>query len=464
MSFQLTVHPWRSHNELIDVRAKLFPDRDENTSEDWTKRYDISNYTETKEDRKTFNVGRRLAINMIQTWACRGSVPHPIAATALLVDALLTHYEFGTSSSGYVNGPIQSEQTMQLPPFAARAMFATAISRFVTGFCDVGHGGSLKRSMYDVAADIGMSEEWVAMRHEITHGEMPGMLEMKNVAQDALDWLWKGYWKQLKATTSGNEHATFLTDRLKSGLKALFKRRKDAIKSKEKNFPIGEYDPILKLIAREIEATDIIVNVLIAEKLLLPNTNTTELNMKAAFLIWHEPLNHFMNRSFSFYTQLLTALQDRLLDLSSTLEAHISEGNAVLEWIVNLLTNKNWSISEAVRQDALDEVMEFCLLNMSLATAKLSGQLLSQRDPDFRSTWARLCENAMLAAAIAPLDENIFLSNNSSEVQASSSSSSYSEEQGISDRDGESTAGGWKLLQGVWTPRPIGVLHITERI
>jgi ribosomal biogenesis protein LAS1 len=446
MPQHISVHPWRSQRELIGTRDLLFPHQVAYINDDTHHTHEM--FDSDASINKEHNESRRLAINIIQTWTHRGYVPHPIVATSLLVDSLITNFEFGL------------EDTDSLPPFAKSALFATAISRFVTGFCDIGHGGSTKRSMYDVAADLGMPEEWVGMRHEITHGAMPSVLEMKLVAEEALDWLWKGYWKLLSSST-GAVQSSSLKDQVKSALKALLKKRKEALKSRDKKFPLEEYDLILDHVKREGEDITLISDLLVSENLLLPATKLGEPNMKAAFMIWTHPIQHFIRRQSSFYSNLLTALQERLVSLSPSAASSLYESTAVLRWITHLLMGKAWPVSEADRNEALNDVMESCLLNSSPATVKLAGELLSQGDDNFRSTWSRLCDISITAVKKTLSDEE---EPSDDEMDEDVTGSERSIHKSAPDLHSAAKEGGWKLLQGVWTPRPIGVLHTMDQL
>ena len=154
-----TITPWRTQSDLLEVRNHLY------------------STDETAPD------SRRKAVNRVMAWKLRGNLPHAVESTALLVEATL-HHSIKTNST-----------------FSIRAVYSAAFARFVTGFCDIGRHKerSLEpSSMLEIARQIGMPAEFVALRHEATHEELPGMRRLVGAVREALDWLWRVYWGRLE--------------------------------------------------------------------------------------------------------------------------------------------------------------------------------------------------------------------------------------------------------------------------
>ncbi len=159
-----TITPWRTQHDLLQVRAQLYSPS--------------ATITETQ----------RLAISRIMAWKLRGNLPHAVESTALLIDAQL-HHSGSTSES-------TSTST-----FSIRAVYSAAFTRFVTGFCDIGRNRerSLEpSSMLAIARQIGMPDEFVALRHEATHEELPSLRRLVKATDEALGWLWQAYWGRLE--------------------------------------------------------------------------------------------------------------------------------------------------------------------------------------------------------------------------------------------------------------------------
>ena len=51
--------------------------------------------------------------------------------------------------------------------------------------------------MLEIARQIGMPAEFVALRHEATHEELPSLQRLVGVTGEALEWLWRVYWSRL---------------------------------------------------------------------------------------------------------------------------------------------------------------------------------------------------------------------------------------------------------------------------
>ncbi|KAL6721816.1 rRNA-processing protein las1 [Lecanora helva] len=82
-----------------------------------------------------------------------------------------------------------------VPAFAVKAAYITAISRFVTGLLDSQQDTKYKVSMYAKAQEIGLPALFVDLRHEATHGDMPSLDSLRSATKRALKWLWDDYWR-----------------------------------------------------------------------------------------------------------------------------------------------------------------------------------------------------------------------------------------------------------------------------
>jgi ribosomal biogenesis protein LAS1 len=161
-----TITPWRYHSDLLRVRHDLYSTGGESSSTS-------SNRT----------AARQQAVHRIMAWKQRGNLPHAVESTALLTDAQLHHDIPGTTV------------------FSVRAVYAAAFTRFVTGFCDIGRNRERAlepSSMLDIARQLGMPVEFVALRHEATHEELPAVARLVRATERALRWLWDVYWSRLE--------------------------------------------------------------------------------------------------------------------------------------------------------------------------------------------------------------------------------------------------------------------------
>ncbi|KAG5982263.1 hypothetical protein E4U55_002140 [Claviceps digitariae] len=122
---------------------------------------------------------QRQAVARVSMWMQRGNCPHMVESTALLTAAML-------SDDGLAGGP-----------YAVRAAYSAAFSRFVTGLLDGHQDKQRKQSMYSIAKTIGLPATFVELRHQATHEQLPSLAKLRSAAKKALDWIWNYYWKHL---------------------------------------------------------------------------------------------------------------------------------------------------------------------------------------------------------------------------------------------------------------------------
>ena len=172
-----TITPWRTHSDLLAVRQQLYP-YNTNTN---------STHSQNQNETHTTTIDHRpQAVSRIMAWKLRGNLPHAVESTALLTDAIL-HHDLTLNSI-----------------FSVRAVYAAAFTRFVTGFCDIGRNRERAlepSSMLVIARQIDMPDEFVALRHEATHEDLPSVQRLVAVCEQALEWLWRVYWSRLPDET-----------------------------------------------------------------------------------------------------------------------------------------------------------------------------------------------------------------------------------------------------------------------
>jgi len=61
--------------------------------------------------------------------------------------------------------------------------------------------------MQDVARSINLPPQFVELRHEAAHEEVPTLGRLVRMAEEAVAWLWQNYWALLDANVNGDgEH------------------------------------------------------------------------------------------------------------------------------------------------------------------------------------------------------------------------------------------------------------------
>ena len=207
---------------------------------------------------------RRCAIDTINFWLFKSPklVPHPLAATAVLADAILVdeawvrqeqqqsrkrkrklEHEDETGRNGIHEG-------LEISEWALKAVLSTAFCRFVNGLVDrdvksASIAGILKMptpalakktkaqgqgqidesvsedesatarsstaklggesSMFANAALMGLPSSFVELRHACTHDEtLPPLSVLRDNVKLALDWLWERWWRDECGNVDGS--------------------------------------------------------------------------------------------------------------------------------------------------------------------------------------------------------------------------------------------------------------------
>jgi len=170
-SVQYTITPWRSPSDLLAVRALLYSPTDP--------------------------ADLHQAITIIRAWKLRGNLPHAVESTGLLFSAIEQHQNALASNGHGTSSDANS--------FATRAAYTLALSRFVTGFADLGrHRAGVGQTMQDVARSINLPPQFVELRHEAAHEEVPTLGRLVRMAEEAVAWLWVNYWATLDASSNGS--------------------------------------------------------------------------------------------------------------------------------------------------------------------------------------------------------------------------------------------------------------------
>lgn len=229
--------PWRSQADLLSVREQI--------------------YSASQDDRQQ-------AVDRIMAWKLRGNLPHAVESTALLTDAILHH------SNGSANSI-----------FSIRAVYSAAFTRFVTGFCDIGRNKerSLEpSSMLHIAKQIGMPTEFVALRHEATHEELPSIQRLVKATEDGLAWLRKVHWSGLEEPETEQSVAKSLPE-VKAQAREIFKTyrssRRETLKSKRPKDQMEETRATSRALSGLMDGSRLrmqaVADVLVEEKLLIPS-------------------------------------------------------------------------------------------------------------------------------------------------------------------------------------------------
>ncbi|KAK4630839.1 Pre-rRNA-processing protein las1 [Fulvia fulva] len=362
-----TITPWRHHSDLLKVRQQL--------------------YGRSKDGQDH----RRHAVNRVLAWKLRGSLPHAIESTALLIDAILHHASSASNS-----------------PFSIRAVYTAAFTRFVTGFCDIGRNKerSLEpSSMLDIAKQIGMPVEFVALRHEATHEEMPGIGRLVKVTERALKWLWEVYWSKLPEDESAEIVAASLAslkDEARRLLKEFRMTHREALRAKQSvvaQDSVSRTSEVCRSLCGNSNAKmSAFVEVLIQDRLLSPSKRKLGALMDGAFLIWDPLLKDIARKQRRFIPCLVTGILEAVGASSSAPAARDVDKEALSQWLIQIDFDENWmaSRSDHEQHDLEVEIWKWCTLHANHWTSWLGQKLEQHNDAQIPGEWAELLQASRL--------------------------------------------------------------------
>lgn len=359
-----TITPWRTQADLLHVRKQLY-------SLDGADKH-----------------SRRKAVDRIMAWKIRGNLPHAVESTALLVDAIL-HHENSSNSS-----------------FSIRAVYSAAFTRFVTGFCDIGRHKERTlepSSMLEIAKQIGMPVEFVGLRHEATHEELPGIQRLVTATKEALKWLWKVYWSRLEEPEDEEKLKVTLANTRKeitSILRDFRKARRDALRATTASSEESSNDiatttskcvEICKGSRPRIKA---LAGTLVDERLILPSSRQLGSPLDGAYLIWDELLQCLSSHFIGFLPALMKIIQSKLSQSTNVDPESDPDKEALAMWLLHLTTA---FLSLRPDRDAiLADIMKWCCLYPGYWTKNIGERLLKIFGESLEDDWEALFEASLI--------------------------------------------------------------------
>ena len=294
----------------------------------------------------------------------RGGLPHAIESTWYLTEAILTDNSLPSSISA----------------FAVKSCYCTAICRFVTGLVDSEQDSFHKQSMYNRARQLNLPASLVELRHEITHGEIPSLVVLRQSTLRSLDWLRHDYWKHL-----GEDNIDMA---LRNHEQAMSRNNlKDLLKSHVQSFmvirEITGSQRTAALTQEAIDATLECLKVCVVDKhelhglvylfvhdqnvnigkqgygihapriLTMADSYSHELPSNFLLQTWDPVLQTLVLRHTGFLQMLSDELFEQLVIPFADDAAMGASKEAVFLWLEHIYTSKDWR--RAFRQGGLDE-------------------------------------------------------------------------------------------------------------
>lgn len=425
------VRPWRDYEELLQVRKGLYLD---NVPDNF--------------------VARRDACDTIEIWRRRLPLPHGISSSSLIVEAQLHHIQHGQKAS----------------PTALCAVYASALARFVTGFCDINQSSTVKRSMFDVAAGLGMSERWVELRHQITHGgELPSLAVLEHACEGAMGWLWQHFWSRFDtaAERSASREKVLADERssLKSELRPVLKRFVDMRKGEVKSVradtnatsstAVSEtLADIVALLGNQSAGADALSSLLVEEALIVPSKRSMGDSMAGAFLLWDAVLVEISLRIHRFLAYLAMQMVKAVTNATEEDETRDPYKEALELWLERILTSKAWKSRREQSADGLralrQAVLQECVLAPGHWTRNLSQRILGAITKSIDGDWRDVCEAAALDEKEWDEDEEQV------DLDSNGHRDIHPRTSGV-DSDSTILLGGWRPAPGRWRRLPIGL-------
>ncbi|CAA9959762.1 hypothetical protein PTMSG1_03170 [Pyrenophora teres f. maculata] len=450
------VTAWRNRQELLQLRQDLY-----NTSD---------------------KICRQKAVNKVFAWRLRKpeGLPLLLDSTADIVDVVLQDERAGLAHN------------------ALRLLYATAISRFVTGLADTQIELTRDRpSWFLPGKALQLPLALLETRHRIVHRHLPSLAELKRAAAESLSWLWEWYWSQLETafTVSSanvnangevagenkkeNEHeeigvetAQVLKEKLQSLLKTYLKDRKTEIKNNRGNHgsnavskAVSSYTTSFNIVntGSPPQITQLVLNTLLDPKIMLPTDRKLGTSMSGAFLIWTPLLLAFCTgldtttTSTTPATIPLSTLLSHMLRAMNTPSTRSPEADPVREgwhdWVLHVLTSPEWETARwAVGGGVVDEVLMSCfskptLWNLRVAEGVLGSEGLGRN----KEQWTILLDAARgVEGGDGDMDVDV-------DVEEIEEAVVVGEAVVEGDRGevGEKISGPVKVL-GMWKGRPLG--------
>jgi ribosomal biogenesis protein LAS1 len=295
-----------------------------------------------------------------------------------------------------------------------RAIQTLTCPRFITGLSDTQVELTRDRpSWFLPNQTIQFPLHLQETRHRIVHRHLPSLAELKRAAKESLDWLWEWYWSQLDAafaTPYGSEggEATLtyreIRERLQGVLKSYVKERKTEIKSRGKGVQAKAAESAVAshvfLSVPQSTKQNVLLELLVDEKAVLPTDKKMGTSMSGAFLVWSP-----------FLLALCKAVPDSLLSLLNRIVGRLDcsvesdpRKEGLYDWCIHILTSTEWkeirqqkattSNSRNTETRLSDYVLGLCFTSPTLWTLKLAENLIQDKHLPAREPWLAVLKAA----------------------------------------------------------------------
>ncbi|KAI9837227.1 MAG: hypothetical protein M1819_000301 [Sarea resinae] len=358
------IKPWRDDFELLKVRSQFYPPTN------------------------AVNDERRHAVDMVGAWKLRGSLPHKVESTALLIDAILNDEKLGASA------------------YSIRSTYSTAFCRFVTGLVDSEQNSTRKIPMWENAKKIGLPVSFVDLRHQATHEDLPPLLVLQQAARRSVQWLWDSYWKDLEYRIG----ALNIDDAFANGVSSLQEQFREILrpylKSRLERIKMGK--PMAKAAAELDSASDeacqkcvkickdkeqtlmILAGVLLETRFLVPANRKLGASMDGIFVMWEDLLKRLTNHQHRFLRILVEEMTIKLVQPSQLDVQFDAYRQAVYMWVIRILKSEEWALRRRRYYRDQSGVISTCIMGPNFWSRDLARSLVEAGDEVLKEQWDEL--------------------------------------------------------------------------
>ncbi|KAG9191128.1 hypothetical protein G6011_09216 [Alternaria panax] len=434
---RFVVTAWRDSQELLQLRQDLYS-------------------SETSR--------REKAVNKVFAWRLRkpDGLPLLLDSTADIVDVVLQDARGGLQHN------------------ALRLLYATAISRFITGIADTQIDLTRDRpSWFPPGKSLQLPITLLETRHRIVHRHLPSLAELKRAATESLEWLWEWYWSQLDQAFKtgggvvaaedeeelGVQSREAVREKLQSILKAYVKERKSEIKNRKKDdikaaeTALSTYNLRFAPGATTTPSSQtqrVLLQLLVQEKMILPTDKKLGSTMSGAFIIWTPVLRAFCNGVLTVTELVMHTMAS--MNAPSRAMVHLEMDptrEGLQDWVLHVLTSKDWaSLRGGAEKELVEMVLSHCFSDPTFWNLKVAEKLLEGGGVSNEKSWRAVLDAARADGAADKMDVDVDVE---VDVEGIERALPVRENEGKDDVVKEKIKGPTKVL-GMWKPRPIGWL------
>jgi Las1-like len=331
--------------------------------------------------------------------------------------------------------------------------YALAFARFLTGFCDRVRGETGERDMYVRAAALGFPSYWVDIRHRIHHSkasQMPELQVLARISEEALEYLRRKTWGFDQKAGHNQPLKGARINKFENALGQYSKARKGELRPTAANASSESPSSleIAQSLSRSSQYGEGAVQKLAQQLMVKMFPSNKPPNMEGAYLIW-DPLIQCLNTNRAhFVDALIETLFSSVTTLDSMFPEDVLSKECAYHWIKHLLGLDSNKRAHGFSNRRVNAVLQDCLLSPGYWTKKLAADIVSRGECHSSGVWPELV--SVVTSASGERDEQWG-------VEAKAVGEQMEDVVVIED-NAATESGAWRKFEGIWVPRPFGVV------